>query len=179
MSFILDEIPNLDNINTSINDNLIQHKKTFTSSKISNSFNKFFETKSHFSNKISNYNNNNNINPLKEMSKTVNNLNKINPKRNSSYLKTFGKNKFNFDKILNFNFGSKKTVQLKCINTSILTTPEKKNSIHKSVKIKAKKSLFNKKSGIYQSKNIFGNKYYKNFNFFYLFHFYNHFLIYF
>ena len=67
MSLIFDEIKNFDNINTSVNDNFIQHKKTFTSNMKGNSFNKFFESKFYLSNKITNYNNKN-ANLLKKRS---------------------------------------------------------------------------------------------------------------
>ena len=77
------------------------------------------------------------------------NLNNIISKRESSYFNTFGKNKFNYNDIINFNFNSKKSAQLKLINTSSLASKvsEKSDNLNVKKKEKIKKiSLFNKKN---------------------------------
>ena len=64
---------------------------------------------------------------------------------NKSHLnKNKSLSKYNFDEVLNFNFGSQKPAQLKLINTSMLASPNKKMNV--SIKSKEKPSSLFKKS---------------------------------
>ena len=152
MSNDLEETQNIDNnINSCEIDYLIQHKSTFNSNLKNNLINNYFEPKFNVTMKNGNINNKVSNTP-KKLSILKNNTNKIR-KRNSIYFKTFGKYKLNYDEIMNFNFGQKKSAQLKFINTSTLTnkSSEKKNNnvISNKQKYKEKKtSLFNKKNDI-------------------------------
>ena len=140
---------NINNNKVFSQENRILHKSTFTSHIKNNIFNNYLEPKSSLSLK-----NKNKANILSISFKKHSNEIKISkrPKINSSFSKTFGKPKFNYDDIINFNFSSKKTAQLKCINTSTLTTNSlnSKNSSsfkNKKENTKEKKtSLFNKKN---------------------------------
>ena len=84
-------------------------------------------------------------------------------KNKSSMLKNKSFSKFNFNDVLNFNFGSKNPAELKLINTSVLTgkSPEKNSKKDlKSVKNSEKKiPLYNKSINIQlkNSKYLLGN----------------------
>ena len=90
-------------------------------------------------------------------------LNKTNFMKNKSFAK------LNFKEILNFNFGSQNTTQLKLINTAILTTnsPEKSSKaskINTSIKRSNKNiSIFNKSPNLKlsQTKYLFGHSFTK------------------
>ena len=168
---IKDEFEDLDNINSNNNsdanqDNFIMHKNTFNS-KINNNF---------FNNKFSlNLKNRNSINILassmKKPALPLNKIIKVIDKRNTSFSRTLRKPHFNYDEIINFNFGSKNPAKLKLINTKALTTntPEKTNNQNISIKIKEKdkSSLFNKKKNIInkrKNKYALGYQWTKNFN---------------
>ena len=137
MSIILEEIKKLEKIDSPVNKNIIQHQKTFCGQLKKNSFKDLLTPNYRLERKVSN-------DSKKLSSKMIKNLNDSISKRNSFYFSTPKRNKYNYDDIINFNFGFKKTAQLKCINTSslALSTSEKNNN-----KPKAKKhSLFNKKN---------------------------------
>ena len=168
---IKDEFEDLDNINSNNNsdanqDNFIMHKNTFNS-KINNNF---------FNNKFSlNLKNRNSINILassmKKPALPLNKIIKVIDKRNTSFSRTLRKPHFNYDEIINFNFGSKNPAKLKLINTKALTTntPEKTNNQNISIKMKEKdkSSLFNKKKNIInkrKNKYALGYQWTKNFN---------------
>ena len=136
MSKILEVIKKLENIDSPINKNVIQHQNTFCGKIKKNSFKDFLTPNYRLERQISH--------DSKKVPMKIKNPNNSFSKRNSFYLSTPRRNKYNYDDIINFNFGSKKTAQLKCINTSSLASnsSEKKNK-----KSKAKKhSLFNKKN---------------------------------
>ena len=84
-------------------------------------------------------------------------------KNKSSMLKNKSFSKFNFNDVLNFNFGSKNPAELKLINTSVLTgkSPEKNSKKDlKSVKNSEKKiPLYNKSINMQlkNSKYLLGN----------------------
>ena len=84
-------------------------------------------------------------------------------KNKSSVLKNKSFSKFNFNDVLNFNFGSKNPAELKLINTSVLTgkSPEKNSKKDlKSVKNSEKKiPLYNKSINMQlkNSKYLLGN----------------------
>ena len=142
------------------------HKNTFNS-KINNNF---------FNNKFSlNLKNRNSINILassmKKPALPLNKIIKVIDKRNTSFSRTLRKPHFNYDEIINFNFGSKNPAKLKLINTKALTTntPEKTNNQNISIKMKEKdkSSLFNKKKNIInkrKNKYALGYQWTKNFN---------------
>ena len=160
---IKDEFEDLDNINSNNNsvinkDNFIIHKNTFNS-KINNNF---------FNNKFSlNPKNRNSINILassmKKPTLPLSKIIKVIDKRNISLTRTLRKPHFNYEEIINFNFGSKKPAKLKFIHTKALTTntPEKTNNQSISIKMKKKdrSSLFNKKKNINKRKNNYAHGY--------------------
>ena len=61
----------------------------------------------------------------------------------SNIIKNKSISKFNFNEVLNFNFGQQNNAKLKLINTTMLASPEKKT---KSNTTSIKKSPLNKKS---------------------------------
>ena len=160
---IKDEFEDLDNINSNnnsvvIKDNFIIHKNTFNN-KINNNF---------FNNKFSlNPKNRNSINILassmKKPTLPLSKIIKVIDKRNISLTRTLRKPHFNYEEIINFNFGSKKPAKLKFIHTKALTTntPEKTNNQSISIKMKRKdrSSLFNKKKNINKRKNNYAHGY--------------------
>ena len=160
---IKDEFEDLDNINSNNNsvinkDNFIIHKNTFNS-KINNNF---------FNNKFSlNLKNRNSINILassmKKPTLPLSKIIKVIDKRNISLTRTLRKPHFNYEEIINFNFGAKKPAKLKFIHTKALTTntPEKTNNQNISIKMKRKdrSSLFNKKKNINKRKNNYAHGY--------------------
>ena len=160
---IKDEFEDLDNINSNnnsvvIKDNFIIHKNTFNS-KINNN---------NFINKFSlNLKNRNSINILassmKKPTLPLSKIIKVIDKRNTSLSRTLRKPHFNYNEIINFNFGSKKPAKLKFINTKAVTTntPEKTNNQSISIKMKKKdrSSLFNKKKNINKRKNNYAHGY--------------------
>ena len=163
---------NINIVNTNFsNDNFILHKSTFNS-RIKNSLFNYFEPKLHLTLRNKKYKNVFS-NSIKKPSIIINFPNNCNEKRNSSFSRTFGKTQFNYDEIINFNFGSKKQAQLKFINTSALTTNSResdKNNLSKKIKDEKQKqkqkktSLFNRKSymNFNQSKNNIGYPQLKN-----------------
>ena len=163
---------NINIVNTNFsNDNFILHKSTFNS-RIKNSLFNYFEPKLHLTLRNKKYKNVFS-NSIKKPSIIINFPNNYNEKRNSSFSRTFGKTQFNYDEIINFNFGSKKQAQLKFINTSALTTNSResdKNNLSKKIKDEKQKqkqkktSLFNRKSymNFNQSKNNIGYPQLKN-----------------
>ena len=87
-------------------------------------------------NYINTYSNKNNLNieNIKNQNSSINTeSNKISNKRinRSNIIKNKSISKFNFDEVMNFNFGLQNPAQLKLINTSMLASPEKnrKNNI--------------------------------------------------
>ena len=163
---------NINIVNTNFsNDNFILHKSTFNS-RIKNSLFNYFEPKLHLTLRNKKYKNVFS-NSIKKPSIIINFPNNYNEKRNSSFSRNFGKTQFNYDEIINFNFGSKKQAQLKFINTSALTTNSResdKNNLSKKIKDEKQKqkqkktSLFNRKSymNFNQSKNNIGYPQLKN-----------------
>jgi len=163
---------NINIVNTNFsNDNFILHKSTFNS-RVKNSLFNYFEPKLHLTLRNKKYKNVFS-NSIKKPSIIINFPNNYNEKRNSSFSRTFGKTQFNYDEIINFNFGSKKQAQLKFINTSALTTNSResdKNNLSKKIKDEKQKqkqkktSLFNRKSymNFNQSKNNIGYPQLKN-----------------
>ena len=163
---------NINIVNTNFsNDNFILHKSTFNS-RVKNSLFNYFEPKLHLTLRNKKYKNVFS-NSIKKPSIIINFPNNCNEKRNSSFSRTFGKTQFNYDEIINFNFGSKKQAQLKFINTSALTTNSResdKNNLSKKIKDEKQKqkqkktSLFNRKSymNFNQSKNNIGYPQLKN-----------------
>ena len=134
MSNFFDERQKLDKTNSSVNKSLsLKHTRTFAGKINSQKFN--------LDKRI--------LNTEKKLSTKIDNQNIMISKRNSSYLNTFIKRKINYDDIINFNFGFKKSAQLKIINTSSLAinNSEKKiNNVSVTKKEKIiKNSLFNKK----------------------------------
>ena len=134
------------------NDNIILHKNTFNSHMKNDIFNNYFEPQLHFS--LKNTKNKNKLSNTIRPSLILVNSNNYNTKRNSSFSKTYGKPQFNYEQIINFNFGPKKTPQLKFINTSALTT----NSQEKDKKINNNKAK-SKRTSLFNKKNKYNSKY--------------------
>ena len=137
MSIILEEIKKLEKIDSPVNENLIQHQKTFCGKLKKNSFKDLLTPNYSLERKVS-------YDSKKLSTKMVKNPNNSISKRNRFYLSTPKRNKYNYNDIINFNFGFKKTAQLKCINTSSLASNASEKNNNKP--IAKKHSLFNKKN---------------------------------
>jgi hypothetical protein len=94
---------------------------------------------------------------MKNPSLTASGINNLKISKNFSLSRTLRK-PLNYDKIINFNFGSKKSAKLKIISTSVLTAnPSEKINRRLSIKNrgKDKTSTFNKKAKKNKSQNKF------------------------
>jgi hypothetical protein len=154
MNFIKDEMEKLENenINEFNKDIYIMKKNTLNNKIGTDDFNEKFSLTANFPQKT-NYLSISMKNP----SLASSGINNLKISKNFSLSRTLRK-PLNYDKIINFNFGSKKPAKLKIISTSVLTAnPSEKINRRLSIKNrgKDKTSTFNKKAKKNKSQNKF------------------------